>query len=227
MTRATPDIDEIVREVLRRLDAMSAPGQESERNSVLEVSQNVVAVADVEGRLDGMSAVAVRPRAVVTPAARDYLNDRNVALTFSVGQACSKSIRQRILVGIDGSDRGARELVAGIDRAEADCQTIEKSGLVELIDSVADYVRTDGRGGVLLTADTAAAVCLANRSTHVRASLAASACDAKAARTSIAANVLIVDPRKTDQARLRAILREFAKPEGSKCPAEYRRRLGM
>jgi hypothetical protein len=47
----------------------------------MTVTDRVVALSAIEGRLDGVRRVVVDRRAVVTPAARDALKEKGVELT--------------------------------------------------------------------------------------------------------------------------------------------------
>lgn len=110
MTLAEEQIDRIVREVLRRLQAGQADAgplkagqlpvgetarvqntkrvKESERTesgsttaeSDLHLSLPVISVARLEGKLTGVKRLVVTPKAVVTPAAKDLLRERKVEL---------------------------------------------------------------------------------------------------------------------------------------------------
>jgi hypothetical protein len=78
-----PDfIERIVQEVIRRLveqgaDIRSAATKEEKE---LAVSDKVVTLATLKGRLVGVKRVVVGGRSIVTPAVRDELNDRSIEL---------------------------------------------------------------------------------------------------------------------------------------------------
>lgn len=74
----------VVREVIRRLmadgrlsltgtAAVAAPRE-------LQISERLVTLATLSGKLDGIARVVVPRRAVVTPAARDELKQRRIEL---------------------------------------------------------------------------------------------------------------------------------------------------
>ena len=78
MTATPEQLEWIVQEVIRRLqrtgDAAPAAGGE------LWLSDRVVTLAALKDRLTNVRRVVVTQRAVVTPAARDELNDRQIEL---------------------------------------------------------------------------------------------------------------------------------------------------
>lgn len=81
--RLDPDqLEWIVREVVRRLQqsATAAATAGPPAGAVCTIEARVVATAQLEGKLDGVSKVCVDQRAVVTPAARDLLKERNIEL---------------------------------------------------------------------------------------------------------------------------------------------------
>jgi hypothetical protein len=81
MSLSEADIDRVVREVLRRLAAMTpSPLQATTVATTLSLSTRVVTTAELKGRLQGVQRLEVPTRAVVTPAARDYLRERGVQL---------------------------------------------------------------------------------------------------------------------------------------------------
>lgn len=76
------------------------------KNRLCLTDRKVIALGDLEGKLDGKSEIATAPRAVITPAARDLL--------------CSRSIQ---IVREDASKSPSRAVAAsdGITVADADC----------------------------------------------------------------------------------------------------------
>lgn len=79
-----PDlIERIVQEVIRRL---TERGADVERcagetgSNELRVEAKVVALAALDGKLSGIRRVIVGPRAIVTPAVKDELKDREIEL---------------------------------------------------------------------------------------------------------------------------------------------------
>jgi hypothetical protein len=86
----------IVREVVRRLRVEGASAPDSPMASAgdgmhinaktphadahITLTQTLITTSTLEHKLDGVARVNVPPRAVVTPAARDLLKERNIEL---------------------------------------------------------------------------------------------------------------------------------------------------
>jgi hypothetical protein len=76
MTYTEQDVERIVVEVIRRLGGMPLTNTQSE----LTLDEHVVTMRSIEGKLAGVTRVVVTARAVVTPAVKDELNERNIEL---------------------------------------------------------------------------------------------------------------------------------------------------
>ncbi len=73
------DIERIVQEVLRRLAAMNVLPQNT-AVTTLTIASRLITLTELTGKLQGITRVDVQLRAVVTPAAKDYMRERGVQL---------------------------------------------------------------------------------------------------------------------------------------------------
>ena len=76
-------IERIVQEVIRRLTGAGisvATKQDSEKKTELVLSDRLVTMATLQGRLDGIGSLVVNRKSLLTPAVRDELNRRNIQL---------------------------------------------------------------------------------------------------------------------------------------------------
>jgi hypothetical protein len=87
MTFTEEQVEWIVMEVVRRLRAMGGGVAVGERSSTtadaaheLRITERVITLRSVEGRLGNALRVVVQPRAVVTPAVKDELKQRKIEL---------------------------------------------------------------------------------------------------------------------------------------------------
>ncbi|MEO2022144.1 MAG: hypothetical protein ABGX05_09970 [Pirellulaceae bacterium] len=91
MALSSHDIERIVTEVMRRLqsagvlvrpDSGSPPeiASVSAKTATYTVTEHVVSLAVLEGHLENLQRLVVGARAVVTPAVRDELRARDIAL---------------------------------------------------------------------------------------------------------------------------------------------------
>ena len=74
--------ERIVQEVIRRLveRGVDIHPAATKREKDLAVSDKVVTLATLNGRLAGVKRVVVGGRSIVTPAVKDELNDRSIEL---------------------------------------------------------------------------------------------------------------------------------------------------
>ncbi|HRX80070.1 MAG TPA: hypothetical protein P5307_13455 [Pirellulaceae bacterium] len=75
-------IDRIVQEVIRRLVSrgLVLDGAASVDETELAVSDKVVTLATLDGKLLGVKRLVVGGRSIVTPAVKDELKDRSIEL---------------------------------------------------------------------------------------------------------------------------------------------------
>ncbi len=85
-------------------------------------------------------------------------------------------------------------LVDVLSRDRVHVERLPQLGLIGVIDELCDAIVKGGQMGLLITGQTAAALCLANRQRGVRAALGNDVQTVVAAVTSVAANLLVIDP---------------------------------
>jgi len=231
MMQQTVDIDRIVREVLARLG--NAPGAD-ETDVVgkdLVLSCTVVTLSALEGRLSGVQRVVVPPKAVVTPSVRDELYRRSVALAYEGAKSHEKaSAVARLVLVTAGKRYDPAALIEGLRCEAIDVETHASNCLIEstnlLADLLADRMLHSSGLGLLLTRYPAAALCLANRHSGVRAVSGTDAATIADATVSVGANLLVIDPTAIRAIPLKRIITEFCRREEHACPAVFQERLG-
>jgi hypothetical protein len=83
MTANQADVERIVVEVIRRLRAMeasAAPAAPAPVGHDLVLTERVITMQTIDGRLAGVQRLLVPPKAVVTPAVRDELKKQKIEL---------------------------------------------------------------------------------------------------------------------------------------------------
>ncbi len=189
------------------------------------VTNKVISFQTLEGRLEGVARLIVPRGAVFTPAARDELRKRNVAVASAV-VAQPEGTRGALVLGIAETKFEPAVL---IDMCSTDAVTFERLSHMELIrvvDEICQEVVRGGKLGVLLTSQTAAALCLANRWPGVRAALGGSVQVVNDAVKSLAGNLLVIEPSGKSLFELRQMIRAWTRGGPRSCPAELRDRLG-
>jgi hypothetical protein len=187
----------------------------------LILNDRVVTMMHITGRLENIRRVIVSPESVVTPAVRDELIRRGVALT-SGKKTEDQAAPVRLAMILMGTDFDPASLVAGLAREGFRVEPSSLDCIIASTKQLAAEVAAGGTLGVLLTRHTAAGVCLANRLAGVRA---VSGSEASAAR-SIGANILVTNPKMGTFFQLKQMVTEFCRGGVRECPAVFRAQLG-
>ena len=246
MSPSTVDIELVVREVLAQLraapenpvatpQAAAGPGtsvpskppseqKTTDQPFTLTVATRVVTMNDVAGRLDSIRRVVVSREAIVTPAVRDELLRRGIALE------CAKSANGapatvHLSLMISGIDFDPATLMAALGREGFQVTQSSSDCLIAAGDQLATELRRGDTVGVLLSRHAAAGLCLANRLPGVRAVGGIDAPAVAAASAAVGANLLVVDPRAGTFFQLKQAITEFARGGVRPCPEVFRKRL--
>jgi hypothetical protein len=240
------DLEAIVREVLRRLENEPAVANAPARPAIahratrvksslrlpasnsrpaacpatLQIRQRVVTLAAVQDRLAGIRRLLVPPGAVVTPAVRDELRQRKIEIQVaSPPEHSAGPASATLLLAVETpAPRAMLDAIAD----EAGCvQQLESGGLAELVARLADAMRDQRLPAVLVTAEPAAALCLANRQSRIRAAWGTGPDAVRKASESIGANVLVLDTAAPAGAALRTMIRQFLQASHD-CPPRWK-----
>ena len=114
-------LDQIVSEVVRRLQNADSPVAQAEDQSVLVVDDRVVTSALLQGRLQGVARLRVRADAIVTPLVRDLLKDESVQLLRNPLPSKQSPSKQSPQVGyllVDGAHEKTVALGAQLRREQ-------------------------------------------------------------------------------------------------------------
>jgi hypothetical protein len=228
------EIERIVREVLAQMAPASSPaasrsGSPESARGALSLTNRVVTVAELDGRLEGVRTVIVPPRAVITPAARDLLRQRGVTVasarsSFEKGAGVTAGTAKSLVLGRASTSYEPLALLRALEQDGIGVEQVARTGLAGVIDDLADLASRGGRRCLLLTDESPAAACLANRLRGVRAATATDIASVTRAARSIGVNLLIVEPVGRSLFQLRGIAREFLRGP-AQCPPEYAKRL--
>lgn len=223
MAEPSIDIDRVVREVLVQLglapDAGAAGGQ-------LVLNCRVVTLAEVEGRLEAVRRLVVPPRAVVTPAVRDELRRRNVTLVYDTPAPAQAAAHLRLVLVTAGKRLDPTPLVRALRGEGIRLDQHRSECLIAATDQLAAEMAEPDTLGLLLTRETAAGLCLANRLRGIRAVSGTDAGAVSAAVASVGANLLVVDPAAGSPFQLKQMVTEFCRGGARQCPEVLRERLG-
>lgn len=255
MALPTINIDDVVREVLAQLGlategvsstngkaevkdtsvVASQPPQEppapqlskpATADGELAVQSRVVALAELKDRLAGIRKLIVPPQAIVTPAVRDELRRRNIALV--VGQKSSvpsNTEGTRLVLMVTHAAMDPAGLVAALKSEGIGVEVQTSDCLIRATDQLAVDLKGNGLG-VLATPYAPAGLCLANRLAGVRAVLGLDARTVAADTASVGANLLVVNPAVLGLFQLRQLVSRFYQEPRHTCPKVLSERLG-
>jgi ribose 5-phosphate isomerase RpiB len=201
----------------------SAPQQDS---NTLTLASRVVTMNDVLGRLDGVRRVLVSRKAIVTPAVRDDLLRRGIALETSDSVSDRKSGPVRIVLMTSGTEFEAAALSASLTREGFQVEPSTSDCIIAATNILAAEAAQPDTLCVLLTSHVAAALCLANRHRGVRAVNCTDALVVAKTSAAVGANLLVLDPRAGGFFQLKQIVTEFSRGGVRPCPLVFREKLG-
>jgi hypothetical protein len=190
----------------------------------LTVSQRVVSLAGLDGRLDGVRQLVVPPRAIVTPSVRDELRRRQIALVFGPPAAAAESEEGRLVLMAAGPfDPAALAAALAAEGLMVDAH--RSSCVIAATDRLASRLAEEKTVGLLATDNIVAGLCLANRLPGVRAVLGTSAGTIAAEASSVGANLLVASPAVLSPVQLKQVAVEFCRHASHECPEVFRKRL--
>ncbi len=216
-------IERIVREVLAEL--MQKQASKTSTGKELIVSEKVISAAQLEKRLGGIERLIVPRGAVFTPAARDLLKEKHITVASTVSRPANSSNKKHLIVAVD-TDHEPKSLTNWTANAGISLERLPQTRLSAAIDGLCQRVTGSNALGIIITHNTAAALCLANRHHGIRAALATGIDAVTEAIASVAANLLVVDPTGKSSFEWQRLLQIWIDTNRPELPATLRERLG-
>jgi hypothetical protein len=247
MNQPHVEVDRLVREAIRELRAAPPSpshngaavqrASDSHRPGVHWVGERIVSLASLNGQMKSIQTLAVRADAIITPALRDELASRGIALERRAepsmnGQSTSPAPGLVWLASADSplvaADLAKALLQSGCAAQVLDAAAENGSNLERLLSAIEALSKKleSGGAGVLLTDRPAAALCLANRRPAVRAALAHSYAAVEEAASQLGANLLVIAARDHSRHQLKRLAIGFARASQKTCPPELAAALG-
>lgn len=209
-------IDRIVFEVVSRLKNKIAQGnahgnakgnsaQTENRAGTMPSSQNVVqtgalsldakviSVETLRGKLDNVAQLKVRPKVVVTPAARDELRNKGVEIVFDQGVATptGTATGQLNLILATTNKLSAEQAVKGLARTGINVQLKHDTCVKQLVTNLTGQLLATERLIVFVDQPYTAAY-TANRNSSIRAAVVRDKSELKMAQNEINPNVIVI-----------------------------------
>lgn len=215
-------IDRIVNGVMQRLaspadalrsatttkDEQPVNKQSSQAPLAAELDEDVITAEQLELRSGGAKRITIGPRSILTPSARDYLNNRNIEWSRRPAIAAATSRWQAIVLQ---STPAITAAVEDVDRTSGKCWQRELVGSADeaVAIAVAALCRGDTNGTVVFATDVEAIVCRANRTRQVRAATVRNVECVASVRRQMGANLIGINPAEKSYFELRNMLRAF------------------
>jgi hypothetical protein len=234
MTQIPLDIERVVREVLAELKSAPATasrepapsaGAPKHANGDLVLSTRLVTMEQIDDRLGGIRRVVVAPQAVVTPAVRDALRQRNIVLSRDLPAKNTSAAVLRLVVVAARTKFDPKLLESTLQREGIEVQCHKSDCILAATDQLAAELAKGDALGLLLTPHTAAALCLANRLAGVRAVLVNNANGTEADLSAVGANLLVADPQSVSLFKLARMAGDFYRGGVRPCPEVFKKRL--
>lgn len=214
MNLSEKEIESIVAEVVRRLQAMASSSSSGNQASVADKIVTLETLRNHQGK-----QIRILPDALITPAAHDELRRRQVTV-IRVGRDEPSQHNQhpqpsatdaRLLAAAIGADYRTETLARLVAPAGAVLEQHPAEALAAVIASHTGEVVRASRRAVWFTSHAAHAVCLANRAAGVWAIHGHDDRSVEEALAGTAANILVVNPRGKSQYVLRRMLEAFVR----------------
>jgi hypothetical protein len=210
----------IVQEVLRRLQGAAAVESPARDSTTVEpgdaaqgeahLDQPVITLQDISALPSTITALAVRARALITPAAQDELQQRGLRVRRERPEPKGAAAAlPTVLIGIAECESDLGSLVAALASRGIGAQPLARVGLKDVVAELCLDVARGGRPGVLFTNKPYVAACLANRHPGVRAAWACDDAGVRRAIDELAANLLVVDPAGRGHWELQRMVTHF------------------
>lgn len=238
------DIERIVAEVMGRLLTSSPPlrsddrpaaqassvsaSSEVETSNATSIPGMVITAELVQEGLNGSrnfsGGIRIGPRAILTPSARDYLRTKNIAWTRETIAVTAGGSKTRWLAVISKANSQAEGVVKNLQAGGLAWEQRLVGLPVEAVSHATSAIcRGEAAGVVVFSGEPEVVACLANRNQSVRAAVAANSHSAVAAKQSLGANLLAIDPAGKNFFELRTTLNAFTASGAPKPPANWER----
>jgi hypothetical protein len=186
------------------------------------VTNKVISLEVLREMPAGVSRLVAPRGALLTPAARDDLRRRNIAIASAVTPSQRPETSLTLAVADTAFDPAP--LISMLRGEIGTLDRLPTAPLIETVDALCDRIRRQAKG-LLLTDAPATALCVANRQQGIRAIEGTNAQSTADAAKAVAANLLVLAPAGRGSFELRQTVRAWIRAASAKCPHELRSRL--
>lgn len=193
-------IERVVREVVRRLtasnsqattnrDAKGSPTQIAEAGE-WKLNQRVISLESITGKLEDINVLRLPAKAVVTPAARDELRSRNVAIRFDLARQQNSLASKQLMIGVTDELIG-KDIAAQLNAAGIQSELHHDERVSRLAANLGGRVSALRRC-LVITSEPYTAVCVANRNANVRAAMVRDEAELRIAKAELNPNFIVL-----------------------------------
>lgn len=221
-------IEAIVRQVLQRITSAanfgSAPTfgspqvqsptsfqnqtSSEDLHSCFNCTNKVVSTETLRGKLNNIKTLRVKPKTIVTPAARDELRDRNITIVFDLGADNPNSNGPAtILLGTTCVSTGNRvrdQLVNGGTQVQLQIDNCVNQLATKIGNQISPAI-----SALIVTDEPYKAACTANRNANVRAVVINETNELTAAKAELNPNCVVLKKSNVGRLNLTTILNQL------------------
>jgi hypothetical protein len=155
---------------------------------------------------------------------KDLLREKKIALVRAEVARRNSSTKQSLAVGVAETTFDPAPLWRETQAEGVQVEELARTGVASVTGELCEQVTRGGRIGLLLTTSVAAAVCLANRTSGVRAVEARCATSTRDAVKLVGVNLLVVNPTGKSTFELKRMIGALL-AGGGNCPPEWQGKL--
>jgi ribose 5-phosphate isomerase RpiB len=177
------------------------------------MSRAVVTAQMLQEMLATRGPIELPRDALITPAARDWLRDRKIPITWQDAKP-SAGVGGRVPIVIDLKTPMLRSLLITLERILGSTETIDPSekagGMVAAVRTLcAGVAAGQYPRGIVFADDGNLPVCVANKCRGIRAALGLCLPSVEQAVRQFAANVLVIEPAHQTMHQIRQMVQRF------------------
>ena len=173
-----------------------------------ECIAKVISMETLRGKLDNINTLRVKPKAIITPAARDELRDRKIQIAFDLGAACkSGAVPATILLGTTCNSTGNSLRDQLISSGTQVRLHVEKSA-AQLATKVSNKISAS-MPAVIVADHPYSAACSANRNSRVRAVVIGDPNELRAAKDELNPNCVVIKSGNEGRFNLSYVLNQL------------------
>ena len=210
-------IERVVREVIKRLsqstseattsgDAGSSPKQIAEAGE-WKLNQRVISLEAITGKLDNINVLRLPSKAVVTPAARDELRSRNVAVRFDLSRQQNIFTGKQLMLGVTNELTG-KDVAGQLNALGIQAELHHDDRISRLVANLGGRVSALRRC-LVITGEPYTAVCVANRNANVRAAMVRDETELRMAQAELNPNFLVLPVERLALSKIDEIARSL------------------